>query len=77
MRGVPARRLGHLPGDRRTYREGDGLVLLLVGAAPGRYGGDRRRPVTGEPSVAATAPVGLPPGRARAKLPPSDRASPG
>ena len=48
MRGVPARCPGHSPGDRQTWREADGLVLLLAGAAPGRYGGDRMRPVTGE-----------------------------
>jgi hypothetical protein len=47
MCGVPALWLGHSPGDRHIWRESDGLVLLLVGAASGRHGGDRRRPVTG------------------------------
>ena len=54
-RGVPARRLGHFPGDRRTCREGDGLAVVLAGAAAG-YGGDRGRPVTGVPCAAAAAP---------------------
>jgi len=40
----------------RCIREGDGLAVLLAGAAPGRYGGDRRRPVTGKPCAAAAAP---------------------
>ena len=30
MRGVPARSLWHSPGDRRTRREGDGLVVPLA-----------------------------------------------
>ena len=46
MRGVPVRSLGHSPGGRRTWRESDGLAVVLGGAAAG-YGGDRRRPVTG------------------------------
>ncbi len=43
----------------------------------GRYGGDRLRPVPGQPCAAAAAPVGLPPGRARAKLPPCNGEFPG
>ena len=46
MRGVPARSLRHLHGDRRTRREADGLAVV-GGAVRGRYSGDRRRPVTG------------------------------
>jgi len=47
------------------------------GAAPGRYGGGWLRPVAGQPCAAAAAPVGLPPGRARAKLPPRNGEAPG
>ena len=54
MRGVPARWLSHLHGFRRTWREGDGLAVVLAGAAAG-YGGNRRRPVTGPPCAAAAA----------------------
>ena len=57
MRGVPARSLWHLPGDRRIWRGGDGLVLL-AGVAAGTYRGDRMRPVLGEPCAAAAASVG-------------------
>jgi hypothetical protein len=38
------RLLSHSPGDRHTWRDAVGLVLVLAGAAAG-YGGDRRRPV--------------------------------
>jgi hypothetical protein len=45
-----ARRTGpgavHLFRDRRTWRDVDGLVVVLAGAAAG-YGGNRMRPVTG------------------------------
>jgi hypothetical protein len=40
---------------RRTWRDDDGLVVVLAGAAAG-YGGDRGRPVTGVPCAAAAAP---------------------
>ncbi len=42
----------------------------------GRDGGERLRPVPGQPCAAAAAPVGLPPGRARAKLPPRNGEAP-
>ena len=78
MRGVPARCLQHSPGDRRTWREGDGLVLLLGGRGTGGdTAGTARGRSPGEPSAAAAAPVGLPPGRARAKLPPATARPPG
>jgi hypothetical protein len=76
MRGIPAvtncdfRPATGIPGAR------GGLVLLVV-AASGRYGGDRSRPEAGEPCAAAAAPVGLPPGRARAKLPLRNGETPG
>jgi hypothetical protein len=38
MRGVPPRLLSHSPGDRRTRREGDRLVLLLAAAPEVRRG---------------------------------------
>jgi hypothetical protein len=66
----------HSLGGRYTRREDHGLVLLLAGAAIGRYGGDRSRPLTGaERGSRRTA--GLPPGGARAKLPPGNGASRG
>jgi hypothetical protein len=43
----------------------------------GRYGGDRGRPVTGSRARQPLAPVGLPPGRARTKLPPRNGETPG
>jgi hypothetical protein len=58
MRGIPVRRCDILPGDRRIWRKGNGLVVVLAGAAGG-YGGDRRRPVTGVPCAAARRAVGL------------------
>ena len=45
-------------------------------AARGRYGGDRLRPVPGQPCAAAAAPAGLPPGRARANCRPATASSP-
>ena len=47
-----------LPGDRRTWRERDGLVLLGWRGSRGRDGGDRLRPVPGKPCAAAAADVG-------------------
>ena len=42
------------PGDRRIWRDGDGLAVVLVGAVPERYGGYRMRPVTrGAPNGAS------------------------
>jgi hypothetical protein len=58
MRGVPARWLGRLHGSWRAWREGDGLAVVLVGAAAG-YGGDRRRPVTGGAVRGSRRAVGL------------------
>jgi hypothetical protein len=55
MCGVPAWRLWHLSGDRRTIGDADGLVVVLASAAAG-YGGDRRRPVTGVLCAAVAAP---------------------
>ena len=45
-------------GDRRSRREGDGLAVVLAGAAAG-YGGDRRRPVTGGAVRGSRRAVGL------------------
>jgi hypothetical protein len=47
-------------GDRRTRRERDGLPGSC-GATSGRDGGDRLRPVPGQPCAAARRAVGLPP----------------
>jgi hypothetical protein len=65
------------PGDPRTRRDADGRDQLASRGNWGRCGGDRLRPVAGTPCAAAAAPVGLPPGRARAKLPPRNGESPG
>ena len=45
-------------GDRRTWRDADGLAVVLAGAAAG-YGGDRRRPVTGGAVRGSRRAVGL------------------
>jgi hypothetical protein len=58
MRGVPAPSLRHSPGDRRTRRDVDGLAVVLAGAAA-RYGGNRRRPVTGAAVRGSRRAVGL------------------
>ena len=79
MRGVPARRLLHLHGSRRTWREHVGLAVVLAGAAAG-YGGDRRRPVTGA-AVRGSSPCRRAcVRRTRRKLPPRNggtRVNPG
>lgn len=56
IRGAPGPSLCHVDGDWRIRRDGDGLVVVLKGAAAG-YGGDRKRPVAGG------AVHGLPPCR--------------
>ena len=76
MRGVPARCLRHLSGDRCAWREGDRLAVVLAGAAAG-YGGDRRRPVTGGAVRGSRRVRKAIVRRTRAKLPPCNRAPPG
>ncbi len=88
--GCPCGWRGRL-GQCAAFRPGDcdlrtamGALRASVTAWPahsarhrGRYGGDWLRPVPGKLCAAAAAPVGLPPGRARAMLPPRDGAPPG
>jgi hypothetical protein len=77
-----ARRSGPGPCDFRTAIGAPGVMLTAetssrCAALGGRYGGDRLRSLPGERCAAAAAPVGLPPGRARAKLPPRNGETPG
>jgi hypothetical protein len=81
-RGRPGQCAAFRPGDcdilpaiGRTWRAGPDGLPAAGARGTGRYGGDRTRPVTGEPGAAAAAPVGLPPGRPRAKLPPRNAES--
>ena len=69
MRGVPSRWLWHLPGDRCTRRDADGLVVVLAGAAAG-YGGDRRWPVAGAAVRGSSPRRRARVRRTRRKLPP-------
>jgi hypothetical protein len=55
-RSVPS--LCRLLGSRRTWRNNDGLAVVLAGAAAG-YGGDRRRPVTGAAERGSRRAAGL------------------
>jgi len=87
--GCPCGWRGRL-GQCAAFRPGDcdlrtamGALRASVTAWPahsarhrGRYGGDWLRPVPGKLCAAAAAPVGLPPGRARAKLPPRNGETP-
>ena len=69
MRGVPVPTLCHVHSFRRTRRDADGLAVVLAGAAA-RYGGDRRRPVTGGAVRGSSARlVGFRPKGATKKLP--------
>ena len=67
MRGVPAPVSCDLsPGDGHTWRDADGLVLLVSRDTWVVAAGGRLRPVTGPPCAAAAAPAGPPPeGRER------------
>ena len=76
MRGVPARRCDILHGDRRTWRDADGLAVVLAGAAAG-YGGDRRRPVTGAAVRGSRRVRRACVRRTRRKLPPRNGETPG
>ena len=58
MRGVLARRLLTSPRRSAQSARGDGLVVVLAGAAAG-YGGDRKRPVTGGAMRGSRRAVGL------------------
>ena len=77
MRGVPARltvtssRLSGAPGA-----SGDGLAVVLAGAAAG-YGGDRRRPVTGAAVRGSSPRRRARVRRTRRKLPPRNGETPG
>jgi hypothetical protein len=69
MRGVPALSLRHLHGFRCTWRDVDGLAVVLAGAAAG-YGEDRSGRSPGVPCAAVDAPGGLQPkGRGEAAAP--------
>jgi hypothetical protein len=75
MRGIPASLC-----DLHTAIGAPGVSMAADQFAEcgtgGRYDGDRLRPGPGQPCAAAAAPVGLPPGRARAKLPPRNSETP-
>jgi hypothetical protein len=78
MRGVPVRPLtSH--GSWRAWRDADRLVVVLAGAAA-RYGGDRRRPVTGAAVCGSSPRRRACVRRTRRKLPPTNgetRVNPG
>ena len=65
-----------LYGGQRIWREGDGLAVVLAGAAAG-YGGDRRRPVTGGAVRGSSPRRRARVRRTRRKLPPRNGETPG
>ena len=64
------------PGYWCTWRDVDGLVVVSAGAAAG-YGGDRRRPVTGDAVRGRRRAVGLASEGRGEKLPPPNGETPG
>jgi len=82
-RGRPGQCAAFRPGDRAfspaTGASGARLKawFLLAGASPGRYGGNRRRPVIGATGRGSSARRRASARRARRKLPHRQRCSPG